>query len=91
MLNIVSTGDLSKNCINLIDSLKTLISGISSRVAQLAITAEKKSYIEQVATATTEMYSKLQRVTKSAEDTLNMLTLKQKMAKEFQKKIKVLF
>ncbi|MFT6897558.1 MAG: methyl-accepting chemotaxis protein [Paraglaciecola sp.] len=100
MLNIVSSGDLTrrlddssddefgmlaKNCNNLIDSLKTLISGISSRAAQLAAASEEtsavtlqttnslqeqKSQIAQVATATTEMHSTSVLVSQSAEDTL---------------------
>ncbi|WP_299084533.1 methyl-accepting chemotaxis protein [uncultured Paraglaciecola sp.] len=60
MLNIVSTGDLTrklddsaqdefgdlaKNCNNVIDSLKSLISGISSRAAQLAAAAEQTSAV----------------------------------------------
>jgi len=100
MLNIVSSGDLTrrlddssddefgmlaKNCNNLIDSLKTLISGISSRSTQLAAASEEtsavtlqttgsiqeqKSQIAQVATATTEMHSTSILVSQSAEDTL---------------------
>jgi methyl-accepting chemotaxis protein len=81
-------GDLSKNCNKLIDSLKTLISGISSRAAQLAAAAEEtsavtahttqsiqdqKSQVAQVAAATTEMHATSQLVTKSAEDTLNQI------------------
>lgn len=103
MLHVVSTGDLTrklddsaqdefgdlaKNCNNLIDSLKTLITGISSRAAQLAAAAEQtsavtaqttqsiqeqKSQVAQVAAATTEMHSTSQLVTKSAEDTLNQI------------------
>lgn len=103
MLQIVSTGDLThklddsahdefgdlaKNCNNLIDSLKTLITAISSRAAQLAAAAEEtsavtaqttksiqdqKSQVAQVAAATTEMHSTSQLVTKSAEDTLNQI------------------
>jgi methyl-accepting chemotaxis protein len=103
MLHVVSTGDLTrrlddsaqdefgdlaKNCNILIDSLKTLISGISSRAAQLAAAAEEtstvtaqttrsiqdqKSQVAQVAAATTEMHSTSQLVTKSAEDTLNQI------------------
>jgi methyl-accepting chemotaxis protein len=103
MLNVVSTGDLTrklddsaqdefgdlaKNCNNLIDSLKTLITGISSRAAQLAAAAEQtsavtaqttrsiqdqKSQVAQVAAATTEMHSTSQLVTKSAEDTLSQI------------------
>lgn len=100
MLNIVSSGDLTrrlddssddefgilaKNCNNLIDKLKTLISGISSRSTQLAAASEEtsavtlqttgsiqeqKSQIAQVATATTEMHSTSILVSQSAEDTL---------------------
>ncbi|MEO9946996.1 MAG: methyl-accepting chemotaxis protein [Paraglaciecola sp.] len=103
ILNIVSTGDLTrklddsandefgelaKNCNNLIASLKTLISSISSRATQLAATAEEtsaitaqtthsiqdqKSQVSQVATATTEMHSTSQLVTQNAEDTLNQI------------------
>ncbi|MGJ8681562.1 HAMP domain-containing methyl-accepting chemotaxis protein [Paraglaciecola sp.] len=103
MLKVVSTGDLTRklddssddefgelatNCNNLIDSLKTLISGISSRAAQLASAAEEtsavtsqttisiqeqKSQVGQVAAATTEMHSTSQLVTQSAEDTLNQI------------------
>ncbi|WP_133470218.1 HAMP domain-containing methyl-accepting chemotaxis protein [Paraglaciecola marina] len=103
ILNIVSTGDLTrklddsandefgelaKNCNNLITSLKTLISSISSRATQLAATAEEtsaitaqtthsiqdqKSQVSQVATATTEMHSTSQLVTQNAEDTLNQI------------------
>lgn len=103
MLKVVSTGDLTRklddssndefgelatNCNNLIDSLKTLISGISSRATQLASAAEEtstvtaqttnsiqeqKSQVGQVAAATTEMHSTSQLVTQSAEDTLNQI------------------
>lgn len=103
MLNIVSSGDLTrrlddssddefgmlaKNCNNLIDSLKTLITGISSRAAQLAAASEEtsavtlqttgsiqeqKSQIAQVATATTEMHSTSLLVSQSAEDTLRQI------------------
>lgn len=103
MLNIVSSGDLTrrlddssddefgtlaKNCNNLIDSLKTLISGIGSRSAQLAAASEEtsavtmqttssiqeqKSQIAQVATATTEMHSTSLVVSQSAEDTLRQI------------------
>jgi methyl-accepting chemotaxis protein len=94
-------GDLSKNCNNLIDSLKTLISGISSRAAQLAAAAEQtsavtaqttrsiqdqKSQVAQVAAATTEMHSTSQLVTKSAEDTLNQI----KHADNEAEKVKVI-
>jgi methyl-accepting chemotaxis protein len=117
MLNVVSTGDLTrrlddsaqdefgdlaKNCNNLIDSLKTLISGISSRAAQLAAAAEQtstvtaqttqsiqnqKSEVAQVAAATTEMHSTSQLVTKSAEDTLNQI----KHADNEAEKVKVIW
>ncbi|AGH43085.1 methyl-accepting chemotaxis protein [Paraglaciecola psychrophila] len=116
MLNFVSTGDLTqrlddsaqdefgdlaKNCNNLIDSLKTLITGISSRAAQLAAAAEQtstvtaqttrsiqeqKSQVAQVAAATTEMHSTSQLVTKSAEDTLNQI----KHADSEAEKVKVI-
>jgi methyl-accepting chemotaxis protein len=116
MLHVVSTGDLTrklddsaqdefgdlaKNCNNLIDSLKTLISGISSRAAQLAAAAEQtsavtaqttksiqnqKSQVAQVAAATTEMHSTSQLVTKSAEDTLNQI----KHADNEAEKVKVI-
>lgn len=116
MLNIVSTGDLTrklddsaqdefgdlaKNCNKLIESLKTLITGISSRAAQLAAAAEQtsavtaqttqsiqdqKSQVAQVAAATTEMHSTSQLVTKSAEDTLNQI----KHADNEAEKVKVI-
>ncbi|MDU0354221.1 methyl-accepting chemotaxis protein [Paraglaciecola aquimarina] len=103
MLQVVATGDLTqklddsskdefgilaKNCNALIESLKGLISGISSRATQLASAAEQtstvtaqttksiqeqKSQVAQVATATTEMHSTSQLVTQSAEDTLNQI------------------
>ncbi|MFT5838868.1 MAG: methyl-accepting chemotaxis protein [Flavobacteriales bacterium] len=94
-------GDLAKNCNNLIDSLKTLISGISSRASQLAAAAEQtsavtaqttqsiqnqKSQVAQVAAATTEMHSTSQLVTKSAEDTLNQI----KHADSEAEKVKVI-
>ena len=116
MLHVVSTGDLTrrlddsgqdefgelaKNCNNLIDSLKALITGISSRSAQLAAAAEQtsavtaqttqsiqnqKSQVAQVAAATTEMHSTSQLVTKSAEDTLNQI----KHADSEAEKVKVI-
>jgi methyl-accepting chemotaxis protein len=116
MLHVVSTGDLThklddsaqdefgdlaKNFNNLIDSLKTLISGISSRAVQLAAAAEQtsavtaqttqsiqeqKSQVAQVAAATTEMHSTSQLVTKSAEDTLNQI----KHADSEAEKVKVI-
>tara|TARA_R110000868_G_scaffold190408_1_gene434083 strand:- start:75 stop:2099 length:2025 start_codon:yes stop_codon:yes gene_type:complete len=103
MLKIVSSGDLTrklddskddefgelaKNCNNLINSLKALISGISSRAAQLAAAAEQtstvtaqttksiqeqKHQVAQVAAATTEMHSTSQVVTQSAEHTLSQI------------------
>ena len=103
MLKIVSSGDLTrklddsiddefgelaKNCNDLINSLKSLISGISSRAAQLAAAAEEpstvtaqttksiqeqKSQVAQVAAATTEMHSTSQVVTQSAEHTLSQI------------------
>ena len=103
MLKIVSSGDLTrklddskddefgelaKNCNNLINSLKALISGISSRAAQLAAAAEQtstvtaqttksiqeqKSQVAQVAAATNEMHSTSQVVTQSAEHTLSQI------------------
>ncbi|TDF38157.1 methyl-accepting chemotaxis protein [Alteromonadaceae bacterium M269] len=103
MLNVVSSGDLSrrlddssedefgtlaKNCNNLIDSLKDLISGISSRSTQLAAASEEtsavtvqttnaiqeqKSQVAQVATATTEMNSTSEVVQTTAEDTMNQI------------------
>ena len=94
-------GDLAKNCNNLIDSLKALITGISSRAAQLAAAAEQtsavtaqtthsiqnqKSQVAQVAAATTEMHSTSQVVTKSAEDTLSQI----KHADSEAEKVKVI-
>ena len=81
-------GDLARNCNNLIDSLKNLIAGISSRAAQLAaaseqtsaVTAqttvsiqEQKSQVAQVATATTEMNSTSEIVSRNAIDTLQQI------------------
>jgi methyl-accepting chemotaxis protein len=94
-------GDLARNCNNLIDSLKALITGISSRAAQLAAAAEQtsavtaqtthsiqnqKSQVAQVAAATTEMHSTSQVVTKSAEDTLSQI----KHADSEAEKVKVI-
>lgn len=103
MLNTVANGDLTRrldetsgdefgrlarNCNNLIDSLKTLIEGISSRAAQLAaaseqtsaVTAqttvsiqEQKSQVSQVAAATTEMNSTSELVSRNAKDTLDQI------------------
>jgi methyl-accepting chemotaxis protein len=116
ILNVVSTGDLThrlddsaqdefgalaKNCNNLIDSLKTLITGISSRAAQLAAAAEQtsavttqttlsiqdqKSQVAQVAAATTEMHSTSQLVAQSAKDTLSQI----KHADSEAEKVKVI-
>lgn len=81
-------GELAKSVNNLIDSLKLLISGISTRAAQLAAASEEtsavttqtthsinnqKSQVAQVATATTEMHSTSQLVTQNAEDTLSQI------------------
>lgn len=81
-------GELAESVNNLIDSLKGLISGISTRATQLAAASEQtsavtaqttasiqnqKSQVAQVATATTEMHSTSQMVTQSAEDTLNQI------------------
>lgn len=81
-------GELASSVNNLIDSLKTLITGINSRATQLAAAAEETSavtaqttdsiqnqklQVAQVATATTEMHSTSQLVTQSAEDTLNQI------------------
>lgn len=103
MLKVVSSGDLTQklddssddefgtlatNCNNLVDSLKELIAGISSRATQLAAASEEtsavtmettnsiqeqKSQVAQVATATTEMNSTSELVTQNAEDTLNQI------------------
>jgi methyl-accepting chemotaxis protein len=116
MLHVVSSGDLTHklddssddefgelatNCNNLIDSLKALISGISTRAAQLAaaseetstVTAhttesiqEQKSQVAQVAAATTEMHSTSQVVTQSAEDTLSQI----RHADEEAEKVKII-
>lgn len=74
-------GELSKSCNTLIDSLRSLITGIISRSTQLAaaseqtstITAEsskairnQQAQVEQAATATTEMSSTSQTVSNSA-------------------------
>lgn len=81
-------GELAESVNNLVGSLKTLISGITSRAAQLAAASEQtsavttqtthsiqnqKSQVAQVAAATTEMHSTSQMVTQSAEDTLNQI------------------
>ncbi|MDN4503511.1 methyl-accepting chemotaxis protein [Alteromonadaceae bacterium BrNp21-10] len=81
-------GTLASNCNNLINNLKTLIAGISSRAAQLAaaseetsaVTAEttnsiqeQKSQVAQVATATAEMNSTSELVAQNAQDTLNQI------------------
>lgn len=82
-------GELAGSVNNLIDSLKGLISGITSRAAQLAAASEEtsmvtsqttesiqdqKSQVGQVAAATTEMHSTSQMVTQSAEDTLSQIS-----------------
>lgn len=104
LLNIVATGDLTKrlddnsqdefgelarNCNTLIDSLKSLISGINCGAAQLATAAEEtsavtkqttesvenqKSQVAQVAAATTELNSTAQIVADSADDTLAQIS-----------------
>lgn len=94
-------GELAKNCNELIESLKQLITGISSRSSQLAAAAEQtstvtaqttdsiqeqKSQVGQVAAATTEMHSTSQLVTQSAEDTLNQI----KNADSEAEKVKVI-
>lgn len=81
-------GELARSVNNLIASLQTLISGISTRAAQLAAASEEtstvtaqasasiqdqKSQVAQVAAATTEMHSTSQLVTQNAEDTLNQI------------------
>ena len=81
-------GLLARNCNNLIDSLKSLISAINVRAEQLAAASEQtsavtaqtthsiqdqKSQIGQVATATTEMHSTSQLVVQNAEDTLSQI------------------
>jgi len=116
ILNTVSSGDLTqklddssedefgtlaKNCNNLIDSLKDLISGISSRATQLAAAAEEtsavtvqttnaiqeqKSQVAQVAAATTELNSTAELVAHSAEDSLNQI----KSADDEAEKVKVI-
>lgn len=116
ILNTVSSGDLTqklddssedefgtlaKNCNNLIDSLKDLISGISSRATQLAAAAEEtsavtvqttnaiqeqKSQVAQVAAATTELNSTAELVAQSAEDSLNQI----KSADDEAEKVKVI-
>ncbi len=78
-------GLLARNCNNLIDSLKSLISAINVRAEQLAAASEQtsavtaqtthsiqdqKSQIGQVATATTEMHSTSQQ---DAADVINKL------------------
>ncbi|MFC3122202.1 HAMP domain-containing methyl-accepting chemotaxis protein [Agaribacter flavus] len=78
-------GELSRNCNHLIGNLKDLIHVINQRADQLAaasgqtstITLEttssiedQKSQISQIATATTEMHTTSELVTKNADDTL---------------------
>ncbi|MDX1361412.1 methyl-accepting chemotaxis protein [Pseudoalteromonas sp. SCSIO 43095] len=79
-------GELSKSCNTLIDSLRSLITGIISRSTQLAAASEQTSTItgesskaisnqqaqvEQAATATTEMSSTSQTVSNSAQQALS--------------------
>ncbi|EKE75742.1 methyl-accepting chemotaxis protein [Gallaecimonas xiamenensis] len=101
MLNILASGDLSRrlddsakdefgvlaqNINSLIDSLRSLIDGISQGSTQLAASAEEtsaittqgkaaiqqqKGQLEQVATATTQMSASADQVTHSAADTLS--------------------
>ncbi|GAA0859153.1 methyl-accepting chemotaxis protein [Aliiglaciecola litoralis] len=81
-------GELAQSVNNLVDSLKILITGITTRAAQLAAASEEtsavtaqtthsiqnqKSQVAQVAAATMEMHSTSQMVTQSAEDTLNQI------------------
>lgn len=81
-------GELARNCNTLIDSLKSLISGINGGATQLATAAEEtstittqttnsiqnqKSQVAQVATATTELNSTAQLVANSADDTLSQI------------------
>lgn len=94
-------GELAGSVNNLIDSLKGLISGITSRAAQLAAASEEtsmvtsqttesiqdqKSQVGQVAAATTEMHSTSQMVTQSAEDTLRQIS----HADEEAEKVKII-
>ncbi|MGB3726308.1 MAG: methyl-accepting chemotaxis protein [Glaciecola sp.] len=78
-------GTLSKNCNNLIDSLKDLINGINQRADQLAAASgqtsnitkqttlsieDQKQQISQIAAATTEMHTTSELVSANADDTL---------------------
>ncbi len=116
MLNIVASGDLSRklddtgkdefallsrNCNQVIDSLRELIQGIVSRSAQLAAAAEQtsavtaqsttaieeqRSQVEQAASATTEMSSTSQSVLSSANDALGEI----KQADDEAERVKVI-
>jgi len=116
MLNIVASGDLSRklnesgkdefaqlsrNCNLLIESLRTLITGIVSRSTQLATAAEQTSavtaqsttaieeqriQVEQAASATTEMSSTSQSVLASANDALGEI----KQADDEAERIKII-
>lgn len=116
MLNIVASGDLSrklddsgkdefallsKNCNQVIESLRTLIQSIISRSAQLAAAAEEtstvtaqsttaieeqRSQVEQAASATTEMSSTAQSVLSSANDALGEI----KQADDEAERVKVI-
>lgn len=116
MLNIVASGDLSRklddsgkdefallsrNCNQVIDSLRELIQGIVSRSAQLAAAAEQtsavtaqsttaieeqRSQVEQAASATTEMSSTAQSVLSSANDALGEI----KQADDEAERVKVI-
>jgi methyl-accepting chemotaxis protein len=102
-LNVLASGDLthklddsghdefaelSKNCNRLVDSLRSLITGIVDRSNQLAAAAEEtsaitsqttigiqeqKSQVDQVATATTELNSSAQQVSMSADQALDQI------------------
>ncbi len=82
-------GELADNCNSLIESLKSLINGISSRASQLAIASEETSAItqeslasidsqrnqvEQIATATTEMSSTSATMKEMSEETLKNIS-----------------
>ncbi|NRB22771.1 methyl-accepting chemotaxis protein [Shewanella sp.] len=77
--------ELSRNCNRLVDSLRDLIQGILDRSNQLAAAAEEtsaitaqttagiqeqKNQVDQVATATTQLSSSAEQVTRSADDAL---------------------
>ncbi len=94
-------GLLSKNCNQLIDSLKELIFSINQRADQLAAASvetstvtmqttdsieNQKSQISQVAAATTEMHTTSELVSNSADDTLQQI----KHADEEAEKVKAI-